>query len=165
MTRSHVVKACHLWLEIAKKKKESYPESRVSLATSCSVYFIQKDLWLRPWRSFWPQDYFDFLLYLIIQEAGVRNHRQLSLTHIGSTATTLMHSGSKLLKPAKNRFPWSHFTNFSNKFQQRHVIFVSGHFVSFHIQKIYQTVVRKSINSQFLKFFNRFFADFFAWTR
>ena len=83
--------------------------------------------------------------------------RETHPTHRGfsarRTVSTVLHSGLLWLKPAKNKFTWSNFTNFLSKFQQIHIIFVSVHSMRL-IFKICQTGI--SMMSQF----HEFLADF-----
>ena len=60
----------------------------------------------------------------------------VSSTVLLAFSPTPMHRDSKWLKPAKNKFTWSHFTNISSKFQPIFMTSVSGLNALLHIQSL-----------------------------
>ena len=76
--------------------------------------------------------------------------------------TTLLQKSFKWLNPAKNKFHlmWFH-EFFQNRFQQIHLISVSGHCKCF-IFKICQNVAAICVTIQFYEFFNLIFGGFLS---
>ena len=70
--------------------------------------------------------------------------------------SSLVHSGSKWLKPTKNKLTWRWFHEFFHEFCHIHIPSVSNHFRCI-ISKICQTVSGISMTSQFHDFFESHF--------
>ena len=62
------------------QKARTHPESRISFGASF-VNLIEKNLGLGSWWFFGPQNDFDFLFDLILEQPRIRGHGQLSWTH------------------------------------------------------------------------------------